>query len=185
MCTTVSNRPAELKPITASLGCSIRLASWSTHKGVIEDGRRLLERDAVLAMILRGFQLVPTGGPPLRPFLRAASVLAAEMRRPPTWPRSASHAVLGNTEETRPGTLRSRSRLPHCRPPPRPRTSSLRILLELTLLRLGISLTGTVIFAGRYWDRTSGPSRVKRGYGAYRSTICEPGSQLQQAFRIT
>ena len=42
-----------------------------------------------------------------------------------------------------------------------------------------------VLDGGRYWDRTSGPCRVKRGYGAYRSTICEPGYQLQQALGIT
>ncbi len=31
----------------------------------------------------------------------------------------------------------------------------------------------------------SSPGRVKRGYGAYVSTICELGSQLQQALVIT
>jgi|SRR5580692_10406628 hypothetical protein len=38
---------------------------------------------------------------------------------------------------------------------------------------------------GRYWDRTSGPCRVKRVYGAYGSTICERRPQLQQALDIT
>ena len=42
-----------------------------------------------------------------------------------------------------------------------------------------------LIHAGRYWDRTSGPCRVKRGYGAYRSTIYECSFQLQQALGIT
>jgi hypothetical protein len=42
-----------------------------------------------------------------------------------------------------------------------------------------------VLIGGRYWDRTSGPCRVKRGYGAYESTICEASSQLQQALGIT
>jgi hypothetical protein len=48
--------------------------------------------------------------------------------------------------------------------------------------RLGKS---RISFGGRYWDRTSGPCRVKRGVGAYTSTICESGSQLQQALSIT
>jgi hypothetical protein len=43
----------------------------------------------------------------------------------------------------------------------------------------------SLIYGGRYWDRTGGPCRVKRGVGAYRSTICEPGYQLQQALGIT
>jgi hypothetical protein len=30
-----------------------------------------------------------------------------------------------------------------------------------------------VLNGGRYWDRTSGPCRVKRKQGAYESTICE------------
>src|ERR1700752_3554957 len=42
-----------------------------------------------------------------------------------------------------------------------------------------------VLNGGGYWDRTSGPCRVKRGYGACRSTICECSSQLQQALGIT
>jgi hypothetical protein len=41
------------------------------------------------------------------------------------------------------------------------------------------------IDGGRYWDRTSGPCRVKRRYGAYGSTICERRPQLQQALGIT
>jgi hypothetical protein len=131
----------------------------------------------VLAVILRGFRLVPAearasmledavharslsvciysvntvhrmrGRPPLRPFFRAASVLAAEVRRPPWRPSSASHAVPVNTEETSPGTLRSRSRLSQCRPLPRPRTSTARRSLGLSPLRLGISLTGRVMVA--------------------------------------
>jgi|SRR5580658_9494842 hypothetical protein len=43
----------------------------------------------------------------------------------------------------------------------------------------------TFLNGGRYWDRTSGPCRVKRGYGAYESTICERRSQLQLALDIT
>ena len=42
-----------------------------------------------------------------------------------------------------------------------------------------------VLNGGRYWDRTGGPCRVKRVVGAYRSTIWEPESQLQQALGIT
>src|SRR5580658_1793964 len=42
-----------------------------------------------------------------------------------------------------------------------------------------------VLNGGRYWDRTSGPCRVKRVYGAYGSTICERRPQLQQALGIT
>ena len=87
------------------------------------------------------------GRPPLRPFLRAASALAAEVRRPPWRPSSASHSAPGNTEETSPGTLRSRSRLSQCSPPPRPRTATARRSLGLTPLRLGISLTGNVMVA--------------------------------------
>jgi hypothetical protein len=58
-CATVSNRPAELKPITASLCSSFRLASCSTNQGIVEHGCSLFEGDAVLALILRGFRLVP------------------------------------------------------------------------------------------------------------------------------
>src|SRR5215469_16899487 len=146
-------------------------------EGVIEDGRGFFEGDAVPALTLRGLRLVPAearasvlkdavhalslsariysvntvyrmrGRPPLRPFLRAAAVLAAEVRRPPARPSSASHAVPGNMEETRPGTLRSTSSLSQWRPPPRPRTSTARMSSDLASLRLGISLTGNVMDA--------------------------------------
>jgi hypothetical protein len=59
ICTTVSKRPAELKPIT---GVSLLLPPTRIlqHKeGIIEDRNGLLERDAVLALILRGFRLIP------------------------------------------------------------------------------------------------------------------------------
>jgi len=176
MCTTVSNRPAELKPITASL-LLVSTRVLQHKEGVIEDGRGFFEGDAVPALILRGLRLVPAearasvlkdavhapslsariysvntayrmrGRPPLRPFLRAAAVLAAEVRRPPARPSSASHAVPGNMEETRPGTLRSTSSLSQWRPPPRPRTSTARMSSGLAPLRLGISFTGNVMDA--------------------------------------
>ena len=111
----------------------------------------------MLALILRGFRLVPAetrasvledavqcpqsisvylqckyayrmrGRPPLWPFLRATAAFAGEDLRPPMRPSSASHSGPGNTEERRPGTLRSRSRLSQCKPPPRPRISTARI----------------------------------------------------------
>src|SRR5215472_4022416 len=59
ICTTVSKRPAELKP---NDGISLLLAPARIlqHKeGVIEDGYGLFEGDAVLALILRGFRLIP------------------------------------------------------------------------------------------------------------------------------
>ena len=87
------------------------------------------------------------GRPPLRPFLRAAAALAAEDFRPPIRPSSASHAGPANTEESRPGTLRSRSRPSQCKPLPRPRISTARICWGLARLRFGISLTGNVIAA--------------------------------------
>ena len=52
----------------------------------------------------------------MRPFLRAAAALAAENFRPPIRLSSASHSGPANTEERRPGTLRSRSRLSQCNP---------------------------------------------------------------------
>ena len=87
------------------------------------------------------------GRPPLRPFLRAAAALAADDFRPPTRPSSASHSGPANTEERRPGTLRSRSRLSQCKPPPRPRISTARMSCGAARLRLGISSTGNVIAA--------------------------------------
>jgi hypothetical protein len=42
-----------------------------------------------------------------------------------------------------------------------------------------------VLIGGRYWDRTSGPCRVKQGVGAYGSRICAPSPQLQQGLGIT
>jgi len=131
----------------------------------------------VLALVLRGFRLVPAearasvledaiharslsvciysvntvyrmrGRPPLRPFLRAAATLAADDFRPPTRPSSASHSGPANTEETRPGTLRSTSRLWKCKPPPRPRISTARISSGVARSRFGINFTGNVIAA--------------------------------------
>jgi len=43
----------------------------------------------------------------------------------------------------------------------------------------------TFLNGGRYWDRTSGPCRVKRGVGAYESRICEREPLLQQGLGIT
>ena len=129
----------------------------------------------MLALILRGFRLVPAearasvledavhgrslslciysvntayrihGRPPLRPFLRAAAALAAEELRPPTRPSSASHSGPANKEQRRPGTLKSRSRLSQCKPPPRPSISTVRISRSAARLRSGISLTGNLI----------------------------------------
>jgi hypothetical protein len=87
------------------------------------------------------------GRPPLRPFLRAAAAFAGEDFRPPTRPSSASHSGPANTEEKRPGTLRSRSRLSQCKPPPRPSISTPRTSRGGARLRLGISLTGRVMTA--------------------------------------
>ena len=52
MCTTVSNRPAELKPITASL-LLVSTRVLQHKEGVIEDGRGFFEGDAVPALIDR------------------------------------------------------------------------------------------------------------------------------------
>ena len=87
------------------------------------------------------------GRPPLRPFLRAAAAFAGEDFRPPMRPSSASHSGPVNTEERRPGTLRSRSRLSQCKPPPRPRISTARTSRTAAALRLGISFTGKVTAA--------------------------------------
>lgn len=87
------------------------------------------------------------GRPPLHPFLRAAAAFAAEERLPPMRPSSASHSGPANTEERRPETLRSRSRLSQCKPPPRPRISTARTSRAAVLLRRGMSLTGKVMTA--------------------------------------
>ena len=91
--------------------------------------------------------LVLRGRPPLNPFLRAAAAFAGDDLRPPIRPSSASHSGPANTEERRPGTLRSRSRLSQCRSPPRPSISTARISRGVARLRSGISLTGNVIAA--------------------------------------
>ena len=83
----------------------------------------------------------------MRPFLRAAAALAAEDFRPPIRPSSASHAGPANTEESSPGTLRSRSRPSQCKPLPRPRISTARICRGAACLRPGISSIGKEIAA--------------------------------------
>jgi hypothetical protein len=135
------------------------------------------------------------GRPPLRPFLRAAAPLAAEEFRPPMRPSSASHSGPENNEERRPGTLRSRSRPPQCRPPPRPRTSTARRSLGLAPLRPEISFTGNVIVApfvssirsARSWERYAAkaargsvlaarrPAREARAKFARSSFSIQPG----------
>jgi hypothetical protein len=57
--------------------------------------------------------------------------------------------------------------------------------LRRTIQRHGGQIKALHCDGGRYWDRTSGPCRVKRWYGVYESTICERRSQLQQALGIT
>jgi hypothetical protein len=176
-CTTVSDRPAELKPITASLCSSFRLASLhhkrGGHRRPSRPPRRRrraccysprlstrpsrcsclhAQRRGPCAEFISMYLQCKYSLPIARPTALAAvspcsERLAAEVRRPPWRPSSASHAVPGNTEETSPGTLRSRSRLSQCRPPPRPRTSTARRSLGLTRLRLGISFTGRVMVA--------------------------------------
>jgi len=71
--------------------------------------------------------------------------LAAEELRPPTRPSSASHSGPANKEQRRPGTLKSRSRLSQCKPPPRPSISTVRISRSAARLKSGISLTGNLI----------------------------------------
>ena len=83
----------------------------------------------------------------MRPFLRAAAVLAADDFRPPMRPSSASHSGPASTEERRPGTLRSISSASQCRAPPRPRTSTARTARGGARLRSGIKFTGNVIAA--------------------------------------
>ena len=97
------------------------------------------------------------GRPPLRPFLCAAAALGAEDFRPPTRPSSASHSGTAKAEERRPGTLKSRSRLSKCKPPPRPSISTERISREAARLRSGTSFTGKVI-AAPFW-----PHALRRG----------------------
>ena len=76
----------------------------------------------------------------LAPVSARGGRLGSEDFRPPMRPSSASHSGPENTEERRPGTLRSRSRLSQCKPPPRPRISTARISLGLARLRLWYQL---------------------------------------------
>ena len=46
-------------------------------------------------------------------------------------------------------------------------------------------LARSLISGGRYWDRTSGPCRVKQRVGADESRICERNTRLQQGFDVT
>ena len=107
----------------------------------------------------------------MRPFLRAAAALAAEEFRPPMRPSSASHSGPENKEERRPGTLRSRSRPPQCRPLPRPRTSTARRSLGLTPLRHEISFTGNVIVAPVVSPIRSARSRERYAAKAARGSV--------------
>lgn len=101
------------------------------------------------------------GRPPLRPFLRAAAAFAGDDFRPPMRPSSASHSDPARTEERRPGTLRSRSRLSQCTPPPRPRISTARTSRAAALLRLGMSFTGKVMAAPFVSSIRSARSRAR------------------------
>ena len=101
------------------------------------------------------------GRPPFLPFLRAAAALAADDRRPPTRPNSAIHWGPANTDDTRPGTLRSRSRLSQCSPLPRPSTSTDCTSVGAARFRCGISFTGIVIAAPLVSSISSAAPRVR------------------------
>lgn len=56
MCTTVSNRPVELKPIAALV---ISTGILQDEQRIIENGRGFLEAYTMLLQILRGLRVVP------------------------------------------------------------------------------------------------------------------------------
>ncbi len=122
-----------------------RLVPAEGRASVLEDAVHSLTLPVCIYNVNTDYRM--RGRPPLRPFLRAAVALAVEDFRPPMRPSSASHSGPANTEEKRPGTLRSRSSLSQCKPPPRPRISTARISWGLARLRSGIRFTGNMIAA--------------------------------------
>jgi hypothetical protein len=111
------------------------------------------------------------GRPPLRPFLRAAAVFAGDDLRPPMRPSSASHSGPANTKDRRPETLKSRSRLSQCKPPPRPRISTARRSRTAALLRPGMSFTGKATAAPFVSWIHSARARVRYAMRPARSSV--------------